>query len=64
MAGKVRLAEQDTRGIDREFWSRVGAEGRFRAAWEMVGEADTIRGGDGSQPRLQRSVQNIQRVRR
>jgi hypothetical protein len=64
MGRKVPLTEQEEKGIDREFWRRVGAERRFRAAWEMVGEADAIRGGDGSQPRLQRSVQNIQRVRR
>lgn len=50
--------------MDREFWRKAGAEGRFSAAWEMVGEVNAIRGGDGSQPRLQRSVQHIQRLPR
>jgi len=58
----VRFGEGEK--MDREFWRNVGAEGRFSAAWEMVGEVDAIRGQDGSQPRLQRSVQNIQRLPR
>jgi hypothetical protein len=58
----VHLGEGDE--MDQEFWRKAGAEGRFSAAWEMVGEVNAIRGGDGSQPRLQRSVQHIQRLPR
>lgn len=58
----VRFGEGEA--LDWEFWRKVGAEGRFSAAWEMVGEVNAIRGGDGSQPRLQRSVQSIQRLPR
>jgi len=64
MSKMLRLDEQDKKGIDRLFWKRVGAEGRFSAAWEMVREASFIRGGDGRPPRLQRSVQKIQRAPR
>jgi hypothetical protein len=60
----VRLDSDESEKMDREFWRNVGAVGRFRAAWEMVGEVDAIRGLDGSQPRLQRSGQNIQRLPR
>ena len=56
----VRRGEQE-RSFDREFWRKVGPEGRFAAAREMVCEADLIRGKNASQPRLQRSVQNILR---
>jgi len=64
MAKVVRFSEQEEKGIDRIFWKKVGAEGRFSAAWEMIGELSAIRGGDGSKPGLKRSVQNIQRARR
>ena len=64
MAKKMKLSQQDEEGIDREFWDSVGPAGRFNAAWEMVSEISVMRGGDGSQPRLQRSIQNIQRQRR
>ena len=65
-SGRVVMArlgriDDDTRAFDIEFWARVGAEGRFSAAWAMVAETSSMRGLDGSQPRLQRSVCRIQR---
>lgn len=42
--------------FDLEFWQAVGAEGRFAAAWDMIRDVDLVRGGDGLQPRLQKSV--------
>ena len=51
-------------GFSKDFWKKIGTEGRFAAAWEMVVEADLFRGKNASQPRLQRSVQNIQRRKR
>jgi len=51
--------EDDDGSFDREFWDRVGHEGRFSAMWDMVKDAARIRGEDGSQLRLQRSVQHI-----
>ena len=62
MARLCKIAEQD-RSFDREFWSKVGAEVRFAAAWEMVAEYMAIRGADGSKSRLQRSVARIERIR-
>jgi hypothetical protein len=44
------------REFDRRFWREAGPEARFAAMWQAVIDADLIRGGDGQQPRLQRSV--------
>jgi hypothetical protein len=65
VVGKLlRIGSDEADRMDWEFWQSVGAEGRFAAAWEMVAEVNAFRGGDGNQPRLQRSVQNIQRLPR
>ena len=62
MARVLRNGEKDDGTFDLEFWRRVGAEGRFAAAWEMVCEADAIRGVQNArQPRLQRSILRIER---
>ncbi|OGQ48426.1 MAG: hypothetical protein A3H42_00650 [Deltaproteobacteria bacterium RIFCSPLOWO2_02_FULL_46_8] len=45
-----------TREFDIKFWGRVGAEGRFAAAWEMVCDLPKWKGKRAGQPRLQRSV--------
>jgi hypothetical protein len=50
--------------FDQEFWQQVGHEGRFAAMWQMVKEVQAMRGGNGRQPRLQRSVQSIERLSR
>ena len=63
MSRLVRRDQQD-RSFDLEFWQRIGAAGRFAAAWQMVKEVDLIRGEDGEQPRLQRSVSVLKRRRR
>jgi hypothetical protein len=62
MARVLRNGARDDGSFDVEFWRRVGAEGRFAAAWEMVCEADAIRGVQNArEPRLQRSVLRIER---
>jgi hypothetical protein len=63
MARLIKAADMD-RSFDLAFWKRVGAEGRFTAAWDMVLEVNTIRGIETRESRLQRSVQNIQRAPR
>ncbi|MFQ5824307.1 MAG: hypothetical protein ACE5JB_09655 [bacterium] len=63
MSRLIKRGEMD-RSFDLEFWKKVGAQGRFAAAWQMVKEWLMIRGKDGSQSRLQRSAQNIQRRKR
>lgn len=53
--------DADDGSFDHDFWRDAGAETRFAAAWEMVAEARLFKGLNGSEPRLQRSVQHIQR---
>lgn len=58
MARLSRLEED--REFDLEFWAKVGAEGRFEAAWEMISEIDKMKGKkNAGQPRLQRSVASL-----
>lgn len=61
MVRVLRSVKDDDGSFDLEFWERVGAEGRFAAAWEMVIEAEAMRGEHADQPRLQRSVLRVQR---
>lgn len=61
MARVLRPGEQDDGSFDLEFWRRVGAEGRFAAAWDMVSEAAAMRGEDARQSRLQRSLLRVER---
>ena len=60
----VRVGSLEAEQMDREFWRGMDDEAKFAAAWEMVAEVDAFRGGDGNQPRLQRTVQHIQRLPR
>lgn len=59
MARVLRPGEEDDGSFDLDFWRRVGTEGRFAAAWDMVKEVAALRGADGSQPRLRRSVLRV-----
>lgn len=63
MAKLVKLDEAD-RSFDLEFWGKMGAEKRFKAAWDMVLEVNAIKGKEVNESRLQRHVQNIKRARR
>lgn len=56
MARVLRPGEVDDGSFDRAFWRQVGPEGILEAAWDMVNEARAMRGLDGDEPRLQRSV--------
>ena len=60
MSKLVSLNKMD-RSFDLEFWDKVGVQGRFEAMWQMVLEAEAIKGKNVKQFRLQRSVQNIKR---
>ena len=57
----VKAIDAD-RSFDLIFWKKIGAEGRFAAAWQMISEVDAIKGKDIGESRLQRSIQNIQRT--
>src|SRR5262245_30754051 len=56
MSRLLRGGQADDGSFAVAFWQRVGAEGIFAAAWEMVGERRAIRGDDGDEPRLRRAV--------
>ncbi|MGH7491063.1 MAG: hypothetical protein ACREOO_01575 [bacterium] len=62
MSRLVRREKQD-RFFDLEFWQKVDASQRFAAAWQMVKEVQLIRGQNGEQLRLQRSVSVLKRRR-
>jgi hypothetical protein len=61
MSRVLRGGQVDDGSFDLEFWQRVGAEGIFAAAWEMVSERRAMRGDDGDEPRLQRSAVRVVR---
>ena len=46
--------------FNRAFWQRLGPEVRLTVAWDMVQEAELIKGKHAGQSRLQRSIQHIQ----
>jgi len=52
--------EKGAREFDRVFWRRVGAQGRFEAMWDMLRMYSFLKGGDGTVPRLRRTVTNLQ----
>lgn len=64
MARVVGAGEKDDGSFDRAFWREIGAEGILDAAWDMVNEARAMRGLDGDEPRLQRSVCCLSRRQR
>lgn len=63
MSRVLRKGQLDDGSFDLHFWQKVGAEGIFQAAWEMVKEVALFRGKDVSQSRLQRSVTRVIRSR-
>jgi len=58
---RMASLEEAGRSFDLDFWGKVGHEGRFAAAWEMVIETFLLRGEDAGQLRLRRSVQGVER---
>jgi hypothetical protein len=56
----VRLRKDD-RSFDTVIWRKAGTEAVFSAAWQMVLDLQEFRGSHETQPRLQRSVENIYR---
>lgn len=59
MSRVLRGGKKDDGSFDIAFWQRLGAEAIFAAAWEMVTERRAIRGDNGEEPPLQRSVVRV-----
>ena len=59
MSRVLRNKEADDGSFDLEFWQRIGAEGIFSAAWEMISEFQQFNGNNADEPRLQRSVLRV-----
>ncbi len=60
MEGLSRIEDLD-RSFDIEYWQRQGSAARFEAAWELVVFAHERKGSDGSELRLQRTIEHIER---
>lgn len=56
MTRLLRAGEKDDGHFDLEFWQRQGPEAIFAASWELMNEVRAMRGENGDEPRLQRSV--------
>ena len=56
----VKRGEEE-KGFNRAFWHEAGHEARFTALWQMVLEADLLRGGDGRQSGLQKSAEVLRK---
>ena len=63
MERKGKLEDLD-RSFDLAFWQAQDDTTRFAAAWELVRFAYQLKGHDERQLRLQRSVEDLQRLPR
>ena len=63
IVANVARSHEEAEAWDLRFWRDLGPEARLEAMWDMALEADVWKGGDGSQPRLQRSVCRLIRRR-
>lgn len=63
-AERVVMLRDDDRSFDIEFWQHAGPDAIFAAAWQMVLDMQAIRGKNDFESRLQRSVENLERIRR
>jgi hypothetical protein len=61
MERKGRIEDLD-RSFDVEYWQKLGPDAIFSAAWEMVVQAWEWKGRSADEPRLQRTVEHVQRL--
>ena len=52
------------RSFDIEFWQAQSPQARMAATWELIVQAEKIKGRDIRQLRLDRSVESYQRQQR
>ncbi len=48
--------------FDMVFWQKQGPEAIFAAAMQMILDAELIRNGHATEPRLDRTVESFQRL--
>ena len=61
---RIGKMSESGRRFDVEFWQRQGAAAIFAAAWEMVVEANRMKGRSDSELTFQRTVECVRRARR
>jgi hypothetical protein len=61
VTGRLVRQGEDERAFDREFWGSMTGEQRVELLWDMVNEARALKGLEGDEPRLQRSVGRLVR---
>ena len=59
MSRVLRAGQSDDGQFDLDFWQRIGPQGIFSAAWDMLKEIHLMRGLDAGESRLQRSITRI-----
>jgi hypothetical protein len=52
----------DDRSWDVAFWQEQGSAAIFEAAWQMILDQRSLRTGDATEPRLQRTVERFGRA--
>ena len=57
--GKIGADEED---FDIRFWQELGPAAIFKAALELIRDAQILRHGHADEPRLQRAVEHFQRA--
>ena len=61
LEGRLFRSFEAAEAADREYWARLSGEERVELLWGMVLEARSIKGLEGDEPRLQRSVGRLVR---
>lgn len=61
---QARPIGDDSRDFDVAFWQAQGPVAIFDAAWQMVLDSVTIKGGNPDELRLQRSPVTVEPIRR
>lgn len=59
--GYRKIGDPDDK-FDIKFWQQQGDEAIFKAALEMVIDAQIIRYGHADEPRLQRTIEHFQKI--
>ena len=64
MVARVARSREEAVALERERDAAMSAAERVEAIWALVCELEAIRGGDGTELRLDRSLGRLERRRR